>query len=310
MVFTSLKQYAMPNLYSKVHRLKRQGWTWDQFLLEIEKIYPAGLEEKTLKAHFRQPHRKASRNIADVIETLHDQCFPSPFPADVEALMRVYQRLLQCAKHPGKDQDIADLNLFVTGELQQPQGDKLLRTARLHWLAANIYFDQLASLRKGSNKNRLYETHENAIEHYTSALSLSSQHNSSGEKPLVSNLIQFKLRQNILACHLNIVEPDQRFQSEGVIKYIQESDFLTKSKEILETEPYQWAVARNGLRFSSITRNRDDCIEFFEFLIKANKYFLDLKYNPVSYPAIIKSQEFDWAVNNVLTEDFLSQLNV
>lgn len=299
----------MPNLYSKVHRLKSQGWTWNQFLLEIEKIYPAGLEEKTLKAHFKQPHRKASRNVTHIIETLHAQCFPSPFPDDVEALMRVYRRLLQCAKHPGKDQDVADLSLFVAGELQQPQGEQLLRTARLHWLAANIHFDQLPSLRKGSNKNRLCEVQRKAIEHYTSALSLTSCHNRSGKKPHVSDFTQFKLRQNILACHLNAVEPDERFNSEGVIKYIQESDFLPKSKEVLKVEPYQWTVARNGLRFSSMTKHKGDCIEFFAALVQANKYFSDLKYNPVSYPAIIDSQEFDWAVKNVLTIDFLNPLN-
>lgn len=304
MVFTYKNDYVMSNLYSKIHRLKAQGWTWEQFHSEIEQLYPAGLEEKTLKAHFKYPHRKASRHVKKTIETLHRKYFPSPFPDDVEALMRVYSNLVTCTKHTSTDQDIADLNLYVTGALQQPQGDNLLRPARQQWLLANIHFDQLPSLRTGSQAKLLAHTQQKAIKHYSTALSLLIEHNDGGNSPSVSEFMLYKLRQNILACHLNILPAEQRFKDESVLKYLKDSDFLPRSKVVMNEEPYQWVVARNGLRFSSITENKTDSLWFFEALVNASQYFQDLKYQPLGYPAIIDSPEFSWSIKNVLTKSF------
>lgn len=119
----------MANIYAKVHRLKSLGWTWDQFLFEFEKRFPAGIDEKTLYALYRQPHRKPSRHISQEIEALHQEFFPSPFPADIEALMALYSNLMASKRHPTLDQDIEYLQSFLKGELaQQNDGQYRLRS--------------------------------------------------------------------------------------------------------------------------------------------------------------------------------------
>ncbi len=302
MVFTDKNNCVMANLYSKIHRLKAQGWTWDKFLQEIEKHYPAGLEEKTLKAHFKQPHRKASNHVTQAIETVHNIYFPSPFPEDIEALVRIYNRLLKNTSHAPTDENINDLSLFISGELKQSRNQNLLRDVRLHWLKANIYFDQLPNLRQSGNKALLLETKNTAIKHYYLAIELINHHNATQNPPSVSEFVLYKLQQNILACHLNSVVPDKRLTDKAVLNHLKESDFFLQSKTVLEQEPFQWVVARNGLRFSSITKNKDDCQWFFNALIKSNKHFEDLNYSPVGYPAIINSMEFDWAIEHILND--------
>ncbi len=296
----------MANLYSKIHRLKALGWTWEQFLTEIGQQHPAGLEEKTLKALYRQPHRKAPRHASELIEAVHNQYFPSPFPADVEALMRVYANLMQCNKHGSTDSDVADLRLFLDGVMERTEKQEYLRLARLHWLQANMHFDQLPALRTGSRKSLLETTQQRAIDHYQQSLELIEQHSEAVDRTKVSEFTLYKLRQNILVCYLNIVAPEQRFEDEAVLKHLQESDFLPRSKVVMEEEPYQWVVARNGLRFSSITRNEEDCRWFYQALVKANKSFAKLEYVPLAYPAISDSPEFAWAIEQVLVAEGIS----
>ena len=107
----------MPNLFSKIHRLKNQGWTWDKFLSELDLIYPGGMDEKTLKSHYRQPHKGSTSHTQELIETLHKRDFPSPFPADIDALMRVYNNILACAKHSTMERDVVDLQVFLIPSL-------------------------------------------------------------------------------------------------------------------------------------------------------------------------------------------------
>jgi len=290
----------MANLFSKINRLKNQGWTWDRFLFEIEQQLPAGLEEKTLKAHFRQPHRKSTRHVEQVIQTLHNNAFPSPFPSDVEGMMRVYSNLFKCKKHVSKDQDIIDLSLFIKEVIEQSSHELLLRRARLHWLYANMHFDQLPSLRAGHHKHQLHATQQTAIEHYNYSLTLMDEHIKTDNKPYLSEFTLYKARQNVLACYLNVVQPEKRFNDENVLNYLKQSDFIPRSMTVMVNEPYQWVVARNGLRFSSITKHKANCIWFFESLVKSSKFFSDLNYTPLGYPAIADSPEFNWAIDHAL----------
>lgn len=301
----------MPNLFCKVHRLKSQGWTWDHFLSELERIYPSGIDEKTLKSHYRQPHKRATSHTQQLIETLHSQYFPSPFPVDIEALMRLYNNLVACPKHGTIESDIADLQCFLRGQLDEPQ-QTALRSARLHWLLANTYFDGLAALRSVGKRNQLETSQQRAVQHYQQAIQLIELHNQQvqaggGEDnattTMVSEFTLYKLRQNILACYLNAVAPEQREHDEKVLNYLTHSDFMTQSARVMEQEPYLWVVARNGLRFGSLLRSAVYCQQFFGLLVTASRWFEDLDYAPLGYPAIHQSKEFHWACQHVLNEE-------
>lgn len=289
----------MPNLFCKIHRLKAQGWTWDYFLSELESIYAGGVDEKTLKSHYRQPHKRSASHTQQLIETLHKQCFPSPFPADAEALMRIYNNLSACPKHSTKANDIADLRLFLKAEVEGVKVSEL-RTARLYWLLANTYFDCLSEYRQAGKRRLLAEYQQQAVQHYQQAILLIEQHNQQTTEGKVSEFVLYKVRQNILACFLNAVEPKQRESDRQVLNYLEHSDFLAQSEKVLAQEPYLWVVARNGLRFGSLLKSREHCQRFFGLLVNASAYFEDLDYCPLGYPAISESKEFDWACQQVL----------
>lgn len=284
----------MPNLFCKVHRLKAQGWTWDHFLLELEQVYAGGVDEKTLKSHYRQPHKRSASHTQQLIETLHKQCFPSPFPDDAEALMRVYNNLISCQKHATKAADIADLRVFLSTEVEG-ENKPLLRSARLSWLLANTYFDCVGEYRQAGKSTALLACQQDAIHYYQQAIALIEQHNQQDAVDKVSEFVLYKVRQNILACYLNAVEPEQRESDQQVLNYLSHSDFLAQSERVLAQEPYLWVVARNGLRFGSLLKSRKHCQRFFGLLVTSSAYFEDLAYSPLGYPAISESKEFEWA---------------
>ncbi len=306
----------MSNLYSKIHRLKAQGWTWDYFLQQIDLIYPAGIDEKTLYALYRQPHRKANSHISKIILTLHEQCFPSPFPADTQALLAIYNRLTACKQHSGLRQDIDDFLLFLEHDLQF---GSLLRRARLNWLKADIHLDQLPVHRNNGQSAELEKHQQLALHHYQNCYNLLIEQQSfepSSQPPqqlshqfvqqfvrqqpcLIDQFTVYKVQQNMLACHLNGLHANHRYQHPALLGYLKNSDFINASKSVLRTEPYQWIIARNGLRFSSIMKNPADCALFFQALVTANKAFSDLEYAPYGAPAISNSTEFSWAIQQL-----------
>lgn len=288
----------MPNLFSKIHRLKNQGWTWDKFLSELDLIYPGGMDEKTLKSHYRQPHKGSTSHTQQLIETLHKRDFPSPFPADIDALMRVYNNILACAKHSTMERDVVDLQVFLNAQLVEPCSS-ILRTARLHWLTANTYFDSLTELRSLGKPDRMLASQQQAVQHYKQAITLLEQYNKGAKDKAVSEFVLYKLRQNILACYLNAVAPEQRENDEQVQYYLVHSDFLVQSERVLKQEPYLWVVARNGLRFASLLKSKAYCDRFFSLLVASSAYFEDLAYTPQGYPAISESKEFSWACDNL-----------
>ncbi|WP_261842335.1 hypothetical protein [Aliamphritea ceti] len=288
----------MANLYSKIHRLKAQGWTWDEFLQQISLIYPPGIDEKTLYGLYRHPHRKASRHIRQILEQLHDQCFPSPFPSSAEALIGLYNRQVNNPKQPDLTADQMALSAYLTEACQY---GPLLYRARLYWLSANIQLDQLSVFRKNGKHEQLNLAQQQGIKDYQQSLSLLEEAiltTKTGASIDVFTL--YKLRQNMLACYLNALSPEQRSESKTLLEYLKVCDFINSTKQVLESEPYQWLLARNGLRFSSLTQNAQDCQWFYRALCTANKAFKNLNYSPENTPSIASSVEFHWAIENAL----------
>ncbi len=288
----------MANLYSKVHRLKSQGWTWDEFLHQISLIYPPGIDEKTLYGLYRQPHRKASRHIRQVLEQLHDQCFPSPFPDSAEALISLYNRQVNNPRHPDLYAEQQALSTYLQDARQY---GPILYRARLFWLSGNIQLDQLGVFRKNGKTQQLETAQQQGIELYQQSLLLLEEAQKSTDiQTDIDAFTFYKLRQNMLACYLNALAPDARSESGPLLEYLKACDFISATRRVLAAEPYQWLLARNGLRFSSLTYNPADCQWFYDALCTANKAFTDLNYSPENTPSIANSIEFRWAIDNVL----------
>lgn len=299
----------MTTVFNKIHRLKQQpGWTWDRFLTEIEKCSPAGLDEKTLYSHYREPHKKPSSHVTRLINQLHDECFPDPFPEALNRLMRLYNHLFRCKKHLTKEKDIQDLEFFLQQQCQRE--DELLRTARLHWLLGNIEFDRIPVYRDNGMRDQLNECKQQAISHYQQSVTAIEQHNHLHPAQAVGASHLYKARHNILASHLNAVPQAQRNRDAGIIAYLRASSYITNSKQALQAEPFQWTIARNGLRFSSLLENGDDVKYFITALASISKRFLNLDYEPLNHGAINKGNDFRWAIDHVLTSDYLAAVGV
>ncbi|MEH6443339.1 MAG: hypothetical protein V7784_05545 [Oceanospirillaceae bacterium] len=287
----------MSNLYSKVHRLKSQGWTWNHFLQQIDLIYAGGIDEKTLLALYRQPHRKASAHVNKVITTLHDNVFASPFPEDTQALLAIYNRLIHSKNNANVADDISDFIIFLNGDLQH---GSTLRQARLHWIKADIHLDQLSNLRINGKKLALLSQQKLALYHYQQSYELLQELNSDQQNDrYIDDFTLYKVQQNMLACYLNSSHPQQRYQDNALHNYLLHSNYIKDSKRALHSEPYQWIIARNGLRFSSIQKNADNCDYFYRALISANSAFTDYNYAPLGAPAIINSEDFKWAIQQL-----------
>ena len=290
----------MPNLYCKVHRLKNAlSWTWEEYIQALDGLGGSRIDEKTLRGLFRNPHRKASQQVREKIEALHNLHFQSPFPRDVECLLALYQNINRCSVHATLNDDRLLLLEYIKIQLQPniSDGDEL-RKCRLLWLIADIHFDQIALLRTPSQKVAMRVHQDKAIEYYSLAIGCIERHNVHAPEA-VQSLYLYKLHQNILAALLNAIEPEKRFQDANVLQYLDESDFFEESISVLDQEPYIWPVARNGLRFSSISKNLERSSEFFARLTQSNQKFKDIEYQPLGYPAIKDSSEFRWAIEHL-----------
>jgi hypothetical protein len=294
----------MSNLYSKIHRLKAQGWTWDFFLQQIELIYPPGIDEKTLYGLYRKPHRKANSHISNILLTLHNQYFPSPFPVDTQSILALYNSIISCKNHQNKNKDIKDFLIFL--DHSTCYGGSL-RKARLHWIIGDIHLDLLPELRNNGLMVKLAAHKAKALENYQTSRQLLQQVNQNNnpsqnneiDQITIDSFTFYKLEQNMLACYLNSLAVADRYHDPLVKKYLTDSNFIQSSKTVLSIEPYQWIIARNGLRFSSLNTHLDDCIFFYQALVTANKEFLDFSYTPNGAPAISNSPEFNWAMDRI-----------
>ncbi|MCP4232378.1 MAG: hypothetical protein GY770_02160 [Aestuariibacter sp.] len=299
----------MTTVFNKIHRLKQQpGWTWDYFLSEIDKISASGLNEKTLYAHYRHPHKKANSQVTSIIVNLHDKHFADPFPEEINRLISIYNNLLRCKSHPCKMQDIEDFEYFLSTQLIREDKSDLLRLSRLNWLLGNIHFDRLPAYRDNGHTIQLQASKQMAIEHYQNSVEYIEQHNQKCPSAVVGVSHLFKARHNILACYLNAVPQQKRGQDNAILAYLKKSDYIANSKATLEVEPFQWGIARNGLRFSSMLKNASDAEYFFEKMVMLSSEFLDLNYKPLNQVAIAGGADFAWAIQHVLDSEYLNSL--
>jgi hypothetical protein len=285
----------MPSTYNKLHRLKSQGWTWPEFMTEIERISAHSIDEKTLYSNFRLPHRKPNKQLKETISILHEEYFPSPFPKEVEGLITLYNHLASAKNYRTQENDIELLEHFVLTELQQDKPQYDLRYSRLAWLAANIAFDRLPYCRDNSLSEKLAENQKAALKWFLEAKrAIAHCKQSLGIK--IEEFVTYKLTQNMLASYLNALPSPNRLNNDDLRGFIKSSNYIDETKHMLELEPFQWSIARNGLRFSSLLQRADDCEYFYRALVIANKHFLAFDYQLPGTSSIGESDDFQWAL--------------
>jgi hypothetical protein len=302
----------MPSTYNKIHRLKAQGWTWPEFLAQIEQASVHSIDEKTLYSNFRLPHRKPNKLLEETISLLHETFFPSPFPKEVEGLITLYNHLNSAKNLRTQEEDIELLERFVLAEIQQPdskpESEPSLRYARLCWLAANIAFDRIAYCRDNGLATKLAENQMSALKWFQQA-KLAIEHCKQSQGINVEPFVIYKLTQNKLACYLNGLPSANRLDNHVLKGYIEGSGYIAETKNMLELEPFQWGIARNGLRFSSLLNNAQDCEYFFRALVTANKHFLDCDYQLPGGLSINQSDDFQWALTVINDRDLINKLD-
>jgi hypothetical protein len=302
----------MPSTYNKIHRLKAQGWTWPEFLAQIEQASVHSIDEKTLYSNFRLPHRKPNKLLEETISLLHETFFPSPFPKEVEGLITLYNHLNSAKNLRTQEEDIELLERFVLAEIQQPdskpESEPSLRYARLCWLAANIAFDRIAYCRDNGLATKLAENQMSALKWFQQA-KLAIEHCKQSQGINVEPFVIYKLTQNKLACYLNGLPSANRLDNHVLKGYIEGSGYIAETKNMLELEPFQWGIARNGLRFSSLLNNAQDCEYFFRALVTANKHFLDCDYQLPGRLSINQSDDFQWALTVINDRDLINKLD-
>lgn len=299
----------MTTIFNKIHRLKQQpGWTWEHFMQQIDRLDPFSIDEKTLFSHYRLPHKRPNSHLSQVINRLHDRCFPDPFPEPVNRLMRLYNHLLSCKKHLTLDQDILDLECYLMAQRERENESDLLWQARLDWLLGNIQFDRIANHRDNGRSKELAECKARAITYYQRSVEAIEQYNQTNPEQEVAPHHLYKAQHNILACYLNAVPASRRSEDPETLRYLQESNYIANSKQTLAAEPFQWGIARNGLRFASLLKNGDDVRYFFNALVEVSPRFLDPNYRPLKQKAIAEGPDFRWALENILTEDYIEQI--
>ncbi|WP_148212471.1 hypothetical protein [Hahella chejuensis] len=264
--------------------------------------YDAGPDIKTLKANYQHPHHKPNKNTVDVINALHEREFPNPFPAALEGMFDLYEDLHRRNGDLSQEENIDRMEVFLRHELNVTGREQVCQ-ARMLWLLGDMLFDRCLGARKRNQEQRMLAYREEAIQAYQSALDILEQ------AQLANLVIRYKLRQNILACYLNASKRRGVWMKDPeTLNYFHESCFLTRTKELLAEEPFQWSIARNGLRFASLLESAEEVIYFFACLLKVSARFADFDYQPYQAPAIGRSKDFVWARENVLTDERVLRL--
>lgn len=291
----------MTSTYNKINRLKAQGWTWEEFLRQLDEVSPAQIDLKTLKANAKDPHREPNGQLISSINLLHDNIFPSPYPKESEAFMSLYNHLHSSQAANSAVYSFAEILRVRISSIQDPLS---ILKARLIWLEGNIQYDRISSLRDQAKGQEVEQSREQAIRYYYQACEILN-HNRE-ELPYPYGLTEeYKLLNNIIGCNLNAIPPLQRSKDKQLHKLISDSNILLLSQELLDKEPFQWQVARNALRFSSLQQNKEAVIMFYERLAKSSKRFDNIHYEPAGYPSIAESQDFTFA-RQVIKDTFHS----
>ncbi len=296
----------MTSTYNKLNRLKAQDRTWDALLTDIDDVSQQQFDIKTVKANATEPHREPNKHLKESVNRLHDIHFPNPYPKESEALLTLYN---DTVISQSIDHDIDSLTVVIDSLLHRLGADETLLEARLLWLKGSMYFDKIGLLRDSNQPKRLEAFRSDAIRYYSESFEI--LRHAINEMPFPFNLNEpYKLQVNIIACHVNAIASSDRGSSEELRSAIEKSDIAELSKNILESEPFQWKVARNALRFSSLIKNDGDVDFFYQKLITANRRFSDLHYEPEGCPSIADSLDFSYAVTIIENNNLQSSSSV
>lgn len=291
----------MTSSYNRIHRLRRSGLTWEALGLAIAKAHTGDkhrIARNTLRSLQNTPHYKPGKALSRAIQIVHDEYFPSPFPKGVNGLMSSCRTLMQDRENPAvADMLLSQIEAHVAEQLTTSKQPELIH-CRLFWILGNINQNRMRQARlKKLSLSTVERYQSQAITHYHAAASI----NTLDSLPIE----QYKLRHNIFVCYVNAVNERDRNNNPALIKQLETIPYLASVQQVLEHEPFQWECARNGLLYASITKDRESIATLFEALVSANQHFIELNYEPLGCDSIINDPSLRWALNNVLTPNYI-----
>ena len=286
----------MNTVYSKLNRLKGLGWTWEQLLGELDKISVQHFDLKTIKANTKHPHRKSNTHLTSAVNLLYAKNFPSIFPAAIESLLNVSNFIASESEQFGGEKAAQDLEVFILWMLEHQDSYQPLELARIWWVYGNLSFDRITYYRDNPNLGGAEEEKEKSIFRFKQALTFLDQINLNEIEENQIQIERYKLVQNILACHFNVLRKEDREESKEWKLFLQECEFFMLCENLLTNFPYEWLIARNALRLASLLKDDGRILQFYSLLCDACAAFKSFDYKPNHYPALSESLQFEYAI--------------
>jgi hypothetical protein len=209
-----------------------------------------GLSLNTIK---RALNRKSiSASSYKLIKALHKEVIASPFPAEIN---RLHELLDVMKKRLSRTEYAEYLEVDMEGRIKTHpsygRGD--LGDIRLDWLLGHVHFDRAEYLRQ----NVILEF-DTARRHYHRAMDLLILNHRS----LVVEI--YKLQQCIVSLEVRKKGGTAIPNDPQLHAWFREISFVDHALIVLEAEPWNVAVARNGLRVASTLKMWEACLSLWK----------------------------------------------
>ncbi|MEN8129440.1 MAG: hypothetical protein ABFS45_04440 [Pseudomonadota bacterium] len=209
-----------------------------------------GLSLNTVKRALNRKSINASSY--KLIKAFHKEVVTSPYPAEINRLhdlMNVMKRRLTRTEYA----EYLEVDLEKRIETHPSYGAGDLTDIRLEWLFGHIHFDRADYL----HHNTIIEF-DTARQHYQRAMGLLI----SNHESLVIEI--YKLQQSIVS--LEILKRGGKVipNDPALYGWLREICYVDHALVVLEAEPWNVVVARNGLRVASTLNMLEACLKLWK----------------------------------------------
>ena len=274
----------MNSIYEMAQQIKKvTGWSQERIARETN------LGLRTVNRVFCEPHHNSTEVTKRLIIQLHKRVVASPFSKEIDWLFERYDM----AKETLNKQDFSHEQDALEWLLKNHKllDSQELIACRLCWLLGHIYYDRAFYLRKNTIQSTL-----TAQQWYQRALDILKSHRQ--DNRLIVQ--EYKLQQCIVSTLFNSCEPGRR-DNEKIRQWLSEMDYISTVKIVIEAEPWNWVVARNGLIASAILKKAEECFFFWETMQTVDIRFQDIHFTPTKkkgyWPSLARDPDLKWFID-------------
>ncbi len=280
-----MEELLMVTPYHQLRQIKHvTGWSQERIARETN------LGLRTIGRVYGDPTYDPTEVTKRLIAQLHKKIIVSPFPEYVDWLFERYDYWKESLSKRdfGKEQDTLEHLLLNHKAIDSME----LIACRLCWLLGHIHYDRAFYLKRNTLQSAIA-----AQEWYQKALEIIDHF--SDESLIVQ---RYKIQQCVVSTMFNSCESG-RCDNEKIRQWFADMSYLNIVRSVLDVEPWNWVVAKNGLVAASILRLRDECLFFWKAMQKVDKRFKDLDFAPSQkddyWSSISDDPDLSWFVNLV-----------